>query len=58
VTPEQEILRDAFLAELWRPCREWHTTRHEKAEAADRNVQLAESCGEPELPFTRPGLVA
>lgn len=50
MTPD-EILRDVWLAEMWRPCPEWHQTKDEKADAKARNEALGESRGEPELPF-------
>lgn len=33
MTPEQRALRDAFLAECWKPVREWHPSADEKAAA-------------------------
>jgi hypothetical protein len=53
VTPEQEALRAAYLAELWPTCRE--VSRDVRAGWAalekDRSERLAEACGEQELPF-------
>lgn len=41
MTPEQERLRDAFLAEMWPTCREWHAPLNERADAEARNAILA-----------------
>jgi len=51
VSGEQEALRDMWLAELWKPCPEWHQTKDERQDAHARNDALAESRGEPELPL-------
>ena len=51
LTPEQEIIRDAWLAELWRPVPEWRPSKDERLDALVRNARLDESRGEPELPL-------
>ncbi len=51
---DQRALRDAFLAELWPVCREVpRDVRAGWAAVAEaRDEQLAEWCGEPELPLS------
>ncbi len=53
VTPDQELLRDAFLAELWPVCPEVpRDVRAGWAAVAEaRDEQLAEWRGNPELPL-------
>lgn len=36
----EKALRDAFLAECWRPCPEWHSSARERKAAAERNALL------------------
>jgi len=47
VTPEQEALRDAWLAEMWAPCPEWRQTRDERADAHARNAILSTAGDNP-----------
>lgn len=41
MTPEEKALRDMWLSECWHLHPEWHSTRGEKADAAERNALLA-----------------
>jgi hypothetical protein len=44
VTPEEQALRDLWMAELWKPCHELprHVRALDRARAAARNDVLAE----------------
>jgi hypothetical protein len=49
VTEEQRALRDAFLAEMWKPVPEWHQTKDERADAQARAALLAPVTSVPEV---------
>lgn len=46
MTPNEKALRDAWMAELWTVCREWHSSKDARDDAQARNAVLADRYGE------------
>jgi hypothetical protein len=53
VTPEEERLRDAWIAELWAPVREYHAFTPERIVRTSRSPQPREMCPVCNIAYAR-----